>query len=219
MTSTLAETRDPAALGGPVAGISFVAGVAGAAAAADAPYPRPWAKPDEVRTYFTGSAGAARLSAAGQLVSSAGLIPFATTVASLAKRAGKGSRALQAAALAGGVWAAATQVTSALASAALTRESKDLDKIRRLHRLAFLSGGPVHSAGLGVLAGALGLAGLRTGELPRPLSIAGLVVAPLGLLAPFSLRSKEAMAVIPASRFSALIISGIAGTELSRRPH
>jgi hypothetical protein len=48
----------------------------------------------------------------------------------------------------------------------------------------FAAGGPVHGAGFGALVGALGLAGLRTGELPRPLAMAGLAWAAAGVLAP-----------------------------------
>jgi hypothetical protein len=218
MASTLADTRQASALGGPLAGLSFVAGVAGATAAADSQYPRPWAEPDEVRKYFTGSASAARLSAAGQLVSSAALIPFTASVARLAGRAGRGAGALRAAAIAGGAFAAATQAASALVSMALTREENDLTRVKKLHRVAFLTGGAVHGVGLGVLAGALGLAGLRSGELPRKLSISSLAVAPAGILSPLGLVSRPTMAVIPAGRFSALIVSGIAGARLSRLP-
>ena len=186
-------------------------------AMARSPYPRPGSTPEEIREYFTGSSTAARLSAAGQLLSTAALIPFTASVASLAGRAGRGSRALRAAAPAGGAVAAATQAVSAGAIAALTREQRDPTRIHRLSRLAFLLGGPIHAAGLGVLVGSLGLAGLRTRELPRPLSVAGLAVAPLGVLSPLSLAAERAMPVIPIGRFSALLVSGIAGVGLSRR--
>lgn len=86
-------------------------------------------------------------------------------------------------------------------------EQRDLPTVGRLTRLAFLLGGPVH------------VAGLRSGELPRPLSLASLAVAPLGILAPLSLAAERAMPIIPLGRFSALIIIGIAGVGLSRRLH
>ena len=114
-----AELSDARALGGPLAGASFVAGVAGALAHADAPYPRPGAEPAEVRRYFNGNPGAARLSAACQLVSAASLAQFTASVADLASRSGRGSRVLRVAALAGG-GLAASLATSALCAAALT---------------------------------------------------------------------------------------------------
>jgi hypothetical protein len=45
MVSTMADIHDSGALGGPLAGVSFIIGVAGAMALADAPYPRPGADP------------------------------------------------------------------------------------------------------------------------------------------------------------------------------
>src|SRR5215217_9173300 len=98
--------RDPGALRGPLAGVSFVGGVAGAMALADSPYPRPGSEPAEIRRYFRGSSGAARLSVVGQLVSASSLARFTVSVARLAARSGRGSRGLQAAVVGGGGLAA-----------------------------------------------------------------------------------------------------------------
>jgi hypothetical protein len=210
--------RDPGALSGPLAGVSFVGGVAGAMALADSPYPRPGSEPAEFRRYFRGSSGAARLSVVGQLVSASSLARFAVSVARLAARSGRGSRGLQAAALAGGGLAAASLATSALLSAALTGRRGEQDaSAAALHRLMFAASGPVHGAGYGVLVGSLGLAGLRTGELPRPLALAGLASAAAGLLSPLYVVAKPAAWFIPAGRFSGLLVSGIAGVRLGRR--
>ena len=81
----------------------------------------------------------------------------------------------------------------------------------------FAAGGPVHGAGYGVLVGSLGLAGLRTGELPRPLALAGLASTVAGLLSPLYFVWEPAAWFIPAGRFSGLLVSGIAGVRLSRR--
>src|SRR5919107_795891 len=129
--------RDRGAVSGLLTGLSFVAGVGGGSALADSPYPRPGSEPAEVRRYFTENVRSARLSATGQLVSSASLARFTASVARLAGRSGKGSEGLRKAALVGGA-----------------------------------------------LAAALALAGLRTGELPRPVAIAGLASAASGLLSP-----------------------------------
>jgi hypothetical protein len=172
---------DRAALAGPAAGVTFAAGVAGGMALADAPYPRPGADPATVRRYFTGSAGAARVSVAGQLLSAASLAAFTTSVASLAERSG--SRGLRTAAL---------------------------------HKAAFAAGGPVHTAGFGLLLGALGLAGLRTGAISKPVARAALGAAGAGLLSPLALVWSPAAWFIPAGRFPGLLVSGIAGAQLSR---
>ncbi len=74
----------------------------------------------------------------------------------------------------------------------------------------------MHGAGFGVLVGALGLAGMRTGELPRPLAIVGLTSAAAGALSPLYFVTGRAVWLIPAGRFSGLLVSGIAGAQRSR---
>lgn len=212
----MTSSRVHGALGGPLAGASFIAGVAGAAALSDSPYPRPGAQPADIRRYFRGNPGAARLSVAGQLVSAASLARFTAPVAKLAGRSGRGSRGLRAAAVGGGILAAASLATSALCAAALTGSRGEQDAAA-LHRLMFAAGGPVHGAGFGSLIGALGLAGLRTGGLPRPLAIAALASATASLLSPLYFVTDRAVWLIPGGRFSGLVVSGIAGGLLARR--
>jgi hypothetical protein len=183
---------------------------------ADTPYPRPGAEPADVRRYFGENPGAARVSVAGQLVSAASLAWFTASVAKLAARSDRGSRGLRAAAIAGGGLAAASLATSALLSAALTGSRGEQDSsAAELHRLMFAAGGPVHGAGFGVLVGVLGLAGLRTGELPQPLAVAGLVSA-AGLLSPLYFVWEPAAWLIPAGRFPGLLVIGISGVRLRR---
>ena len=217
MTGTARPPSDRGALSGPLAGASFIAGVAGAMALADDPYPRPGSEPAQVRRYFGGNAGPARLSAAGQAVSAASLVGFTASVTRLAGRSGRGSRALQAAAVAGGGLAAGSLAAAAGYAAALTGPAGDSDAgAATLARRAFVAGGPVHTAAFGVLVGALGLAGLRTGELPRPLAIAGLASAAASLLSPLYFVAEPAGWFIPAGRFSGLVVSGVAGVRLAR---
>jgi hypothetical protein len=68
-----------------------------------------------------------------------------------------------------------------------------------------------------VLTGALALAGLRTGELPRPVAIAGLASAASGLLSPLYFLDERAGGLIPVGRFSGLVVCGIAGVRLGHR--
>ena len=75
----------------------------------------------------------------------------------------------------------------------------------------------MHGAGFAVLVGVLGLAGLRTGELPRLLAVACLASATAGLLSPLYFVTEKAVWFIPAGRFSGLVVSGIAGARLGRR--
>jgi len=60
------------------------------------------------------------------------------------------------------------------------------------------AGGPVHGAGFGILVGSLRLAVLRTGALPRPLAIAGLISAAAGVLPPLYFVTERAVWLIPA---------------------
>jgi hypothetical protein len=216
---TETSLRDPGAMSGLLTGVSFIGGVGGAVALADSPYPRPGSEPVEIRRYFTENSRSARLSAAGQLISAVSLARFTVSVARLAERSGRGSRGLRTAAVAGGGLATASLATSALCTLALSgRWGKDDDSAAALARQAFVAGGPVHGVGFGVLTGVLALAGLRTGELPRPVAIAGLVSAASGLLSPLYFVKESAGWFIPVGRFSGLLVGGIAGVRLGRRP-
>jgi hypothetical protein len=215
MTATVTPPPDPGALSGLVAGLSFIGGIGGANALA--PYPRPGASPRQLRQYFTQNAGPTRLNAAGQAISAVSLARFTTAVARLAGRAGRGSRTLQTAAIAGGALAAASLAASAACAAALSGPGGRRDTSAAvLVRREFLAGGVIHTPAFGVLLGALGLAGLRTGELPRPVAVTALVSASACLLAPLYFVAEPLAWFIPAGRFPGLIVTGIAGVQLAR---
>lgn len=210
--------RDPGAMSGLLMGVSFIGGVGSGVALADSSYPRPGSEPSEVSRYFTENSRSARLSATGQLISTASLARFTASVAKLAARSGRGSRGLRAATIAGGALAAASLATSGLCTLALGgRWGKNDESAARLARRAFAAGGPVHGVGFGMLTGALALAGLRTGELPRSVAIVGLISATSGLLSPLYFVREQAGWFIPVGRFSGLLVSGIAGVRLGRR--
>lgn len=209
---------DPGALSGLLAGLSFIGGIGGANALADSPYPRPGSSPSQVRQYFTQNAGPTRLSAAGQAISAVSLARFTAAVARLAGRAGPGSRTLRTAAIAGGALAAASLAASAACTAALSgpRGRREASDVYALARREFLAGGVLHTPAFGILIGVLGLAGLRTGELPRPVAITALASASTCLLAPLYFVAEPLAWFIPAGRFPGLIVSGIAGVQLAR---
>ena len=207
---------DPGALSGPVAGISFVGSLVALNALSSARYPMPGAEPAAIRRFFSQEHGAARLGAASQLVCAASLGRFTRTVADLAGRAGRGSRGLRAAAFAGGALAALSLATSALTTVTLTtsRAEQEADA-EALYRLMFVTGGPVHGVGLGLLVGALGVAGARTGELPRRLCEAARASSAAGMLSPLALVAKPGLVFIPLGRLSGLAVSGVAGVRLA----
>jgi hypothetical protein len=214
---TTHEHEDRGAITGALAGASFVAGLAGAMRRSAHPYPRPGASGAEIRRYFTQPSRAPWISVAGQLASAACLARYTTSVAGLASRSPRRRRLLQATALAGGAVASATLAFSAASAARLAgRPGGDPDRDVVIARRAFLAGGPIHGVGLGALVGALGLAGLRTGELSPTLAWAAIGDAPLNVLGMLYLVAEPAGWFIPAGRFPGLIIAGISGVTLSR---
>jgi hypothetical protein len=215
--SPLAGGRDLGALSGPLAGVSFVAGLGTSLALADAPFPRPGARPRAVRRFFQDNAGAARINVAGQLVSAAWLVLFARRVAALAQGSGRGSRTLRTVTAASGEVSSASLAASALTSLALTSRAgrRGRDAVA-LHRGMFVAGGAVHTTAFGVFVGCLSVAGRQSRGLPRGLTAAGFASAVTGALSPLSLVVEPAVLLIPAARVSGLLVCGIAGTRLSR---
>jgi len=213
----LSKRHDRGALSGPLAGISFVASLVALNALSEAPYPMPGAKPDVIRRYFSEEHRAAHLGAIAQLICAGSLARFTKSVASLAARAGRGSGSLRVASVGGGALATTSLAASALTTITLTtsRAQRDTDA-NQLYRLMFLTGGPVHGVGLGLLVGSLGLAGLRTGELPARLSRTALASSVAGALSPLALIGTPGLVFIPLGRLSALAVSGIAGVRLAR---
>ena len=209
--------RDQAALSGPLSGLAFLAGLAGALGTADVPYPRPGSDAETIRRFFWGNRGSARLSAVGQLVAATLLGRFTGSVVRLARASRPGSPALPTAAAVGGVTAAATLTASGLLTAALTtnRAAED-DRAVSLHRRAFLAGGVAHGVGYGLLIGTLGMAGERTGVLPRVWARVAMASAGANLLTPLYLAAEPAAVVIPAGRFSGLVVQTVAGVRMAR---
>jgi hypothetical protein len=204
---------DRGALGGIVSGVSFIAGIGGAMARSKLPYPRPGSTPADVRRYFTETSGPARFSAAGQLVSAAALGRFTVSVARFAGD----SRAVRGTALAGGGLATAALATAGACAAALaTGAARDEARAVTLHRRAFIAGGPVHGLGFGVLLGAMGIAGRRSGALPPAVTTPALAAAVPNVLSPLYLVAEPAAWLIPIGRFPGLILIGVAGARLAR---
>lgn len=215
MTVSADHRRETGALSGLLTGITFVGAIGGAIKLAKSPIPRPGSDADAIRKYWGGSAKAVRFSSTGQLISVALLARFTRTVARMAKRAD--SKPLEAAAVAGGGFAVVTLANAAVTHARLTGKAKDDDETAvKLARRVFVSGGPVHGLGFGVLMAALALAGKKTGELPKPVVVAGLVSAGSSLASPLYFLWEDAGWLIPIGRFSGYVISGITGVKLAR---
>jgi hypothetical protein len=208
---------DIGALSGPLASVSFIASLVALNALSKARYPTPGSDPAAIRSFFSKERRAARIGAAAQLACAGCLARFAKSVNRLATRAEGRSTGLRAAAMAGGALAATSLATSAVTTVALTtRRAEQESSADALYRLMFVTGGPIHGVGLGALVGALGLAGLRTGELPTRLSQSALASSAAGALSPLALVGKPGIVFIPLGRLSALTVSAIAGVRLAR---
>jgi hypothetical protein len=215
------SSPDRKALSGLISGLAFISGVGAGVASSNAPYPLPGSDADKIRRYFRDNASSARLSAAGQLISAATLAQFATSVVRLARRADPASRALPAAAVLGGTAAVASLTASGLYAAALTTARSDSDAAAvAMHRRAFLAGGVAHGVGFSALVGVIGLAGPRTGDVPPAVAKLAIGSAFAGLLTPLYLVAESMAWLIPASRFTGLIVTGLTAVRLSglRRP-
>jgi hypothetical protein len=206
--------RDPGAWSGPLAGVAFVASLVALNALSDARYPMPGADPRAIRRWFSREHRAARLGAAAQVACAACLARFTKSAAVLAARRSPG---LRVASVAGGALAATSLAASALTTVTLTTRRAERDADANAHyRLMFVTGGPVHGVGLGLLVGALGLAGLRDGELSHGLSKVALASSAAGALSPLALVARPALVFIPLGRLSALVVIGIAGARFAR---
>jgi hypothetical protein len=217
MSSSTSLLSDRAALSGPASGATFLAALAGALTSADVPYPRPGSDAATIRRFFRANRGSARVSAAGQLLSAATLGRFTVSVARLAGSAGPGAGGLRAVAAAGGAVAVASLATSGVITAALTTDRAEADdRAIAMHRQAFLAGGVAHGVGYGLLVGALGLAGRRTGVLPPVLARLAAGSALAGLFSPLYLLAEPAAWLIPVGRFSGLVVTTVAGVRMAR---
>lgn len=216
MTS-LTRAPDRLALSGLISGAAFLAGVGTGVASSSAPFPLPGSDADKIRRYFRDNRASARISGAGQLISAALLAPFTASVIRLARRADPTSGALPTTAAIGGGAAAASLAGAGLYAAALTTARSDNDAAAvAMHRRAFLAGGVAHGVAFGVLVGAIGLAGPRTGAIPAAAGRMALVSASAGLLTPLYLVHESFAWLIPVSRFSGLIVTGLTALRLSR---
>lgn len=206
-----------ASAAGPVAALSFVGGVAMATALSDAPFPRPGASPEQVRKYFDDNSGPARVSIAGQLVSAVALGTFAAALAKMAERSRAGATVATAARI-GAAVTVSTLTASALASLQLTASGVAASsRAGTWHKAVFVTGGPLHGPGIGLVMAALGMFGLKTLRIPKWQSYAALGTAAAGLAAPLALVAQPVVWLIPASRFPGLLLSAAAGVALARR--
>ncbi|WP_218061724.1 hypothetical protein [Planobispora rosea] len=132
-------------------------------------------------------------------------VPLAILAASLHARLHRlGVRAPGASiALTGGIIAATALMLSGLLQWAMSRHGQADATTLVLHDLTFLTGGPGHVVPLGLLVAGVAVPGLLLKLLPRPVAVAGLLIAVIAELTTLALLITEAAYLLPV-RFAAL---------------
>lgn len=154
-------------------------------AGSDIAFPRPTDGMNVVQKWFDANGNAAATNAGIDMIAGIALLLFAGVAASLLRSLGRPGPAASVVGLAGATSAALLLVsTSSLIALGGTDASSNPAVAQALYQIGFYAGGPLHIATLGLtvafLAGGLG------GALPKWLSIAGIVIGVIGLLAMLS---------------------------------
>lgn len=183
-----------AAWSGPLTGISFVAGLGGAMARSDHPYPRPGSRRRRNAPLLRPTIRRAVDQRRRPTDLDRRVGPFQRLGRQPRRTYRPWDASLRAAPLIGGGLAVASLATSAVTSAVLTGRRGRQEKPTALARRAFIAGGPVHGVGFGLIVGAMGW----RAALWRPAPAAGSRRARVG-------RPEPALAALPGRRASRLV--------------
>ncbi|MPZ81089.1 MAG: hypothetical protein GEV28_12125 [Actinophytocola sp.] len=193
MTATQAARRELGVLTGSLFVVLWLAGTF-VPSASDVAFPRPTDDMETVRASVEASSSTLEKGAALQILAGIALLWFAATLAGYLRRRGASPELV----LAGGVTAAVTLLFSAAGNVAMgTDLATDAVSAQLLYQLSFWTGGPIHVAALGtmIVAGALG------SGLPRWVTVPGIVIGGLGVLASFSALVSPMTILTPIGRF------------------
>lgn len=223
MTTTPIPSPRPRQSGPPLGVLAVVSAgllIAGLAvsAALGGVLPSPFTDAAAIREYFQTESDAVQATAVLVFASSVPLLIYAATASTRLRQLGV--TALGATiALAGGLLAAGSLNLSGLLTWTLSRAAVVGDEplVRALHDLTFLSGGAAHVVFLGLLVAGIAVPALLLRLLPRPLAIAGLVIAGLAELTTLTLIWPALAPLLPLARFSALIWLIVVGFRLPQR--
>lgn len=227
---TRQHPRRPAEAGpplAPVVGVSaalFLAGiVVPLVVASGEPYPAPMTGGDKnaLPAYLAAHANALRLGAFFQFASSVPLAVF--TAAAVGRLHALGVRAAgPTIGLAGGLLGSVALAVSACAQWVLSRLFPDAPEalLGGLRDLAFVTGGPWHVVGLGLLLAGIAVSSAFHRLLPRPVWVTGVALAVICELTTLTLALPSAAYLIPLGRFGGLAWLIVVALLLPiRRPH
>jgi hypothetical protein len=175
-------------------------------------FPSPYGDPALIAAHFATQPDAVLAGGVLLFASSVPLAIYAATASARLRQLGVTAPGATIA-LAGGLLASGALAASGLLSWTLARpavrEAGPL--VRALADLTFLSGGPTHVVFLGLLVAGVAVPGLLVGLLPRPLAVAGLVIAAVAELSFLSLAVPALSLLIPLARFPGLVWLVVAG--------
>jgi hypothetical protein len=180
--------------------------------------PTPFGSAGSIQQYFVRHPGAAKASGVLAFASSIPLAIYAATASARLRQLGVTAPGATIA-FAGGLLSASSLGLSGLLLWTLSRTGvrSDTALVRALHDLAFLTGGPAHVVGLGLLVAGIAVPALILGLLPPPLAWAGLVIAGLAELTTLVLIWPSLAPLLPIARFPGLLWLIAAGFLLPHR--
>jgi len=190
----------------------FVASLVAGGVLGEGTFPSPFADGERIAGYFSGNRRALQITGTLQFASAVPLAILAATAASRLQHLGVRAPGVTIA-FGGGTFSAAFLALSGLLQWTLARPAVQAEPgvVRALHDLTFLTGGPAHAVGLGLLVAGIAVPVLLLRLLPRWVGIAGLVIAVLAELSTLVLVAPAAAVLIPLSRFPGLLwLLGIA---------
>jgi hypothetical protein len=203
-----------------LAAVSLVLLIGGLAVAAalGGVVPNPFGDATTIQQYFSTQHSAVLAGAFGVFASSVPLAIYAATASARLRQLGVTAPGATIA-LAGGVLASAALGLSGLLVWTLSRPEVTSDEavVRAVSFLTFLTGGPWHVIGLGLLIAGIAVPSLIIRLLPRPVAWTGLVIAVIAELTTLVLIWPVLAVLLPIARFTGLIWLIVAGALLPVR--
>jgi hypothetical protein len=171
-----------------------------------------------VKDFIAAHPVAVKAAAVGVFASSVPLAIYAATASARLRQLGVTAPGATIA-LAGGILAAGALGLGGLSLWTLSRPEVTADEplVRAIYFLVFLTGGPWHVVGLGLLLAGIAVPSLILGLLPRPVAWIGLVIAAIAEVTTLVLIWPGLDVLLPIARLSGLVWLIVAGAQLPLR--
>lgn len=175
--------------------------------------PFPFGSTSTIQDFFRSHPVAVRAAAVGIFGSSVPLAIYAATVSARLRQLGVTAPG-PTIALAGGILSGGALGLAGLLIWTLSRPEVTADSavVRAVYYLVYLTGGPAHVVGLGLLLAGIAVPSLILGLLPKAVAWSGLVIAVVAELTALVLIWPELSPLLPVARFPALGWLVVAGT-------